>query len=77
MEEPANVEEDRRPLAAQQRPQGPQVEASSRIIVKNLPKHMTQARFRDIFGSQGEITDVKLAKLPWVSTENVGLDLKL
>ncbi|KAI7834137.1 hypothetical protein BX661DRAFT_176691 [Kickxella alabastrina] len=33
---------------------------SSRIIVKNLPKHMTEDRFREHFGSKGEVTDSKL-----------------
>ncbi|KAJ2705239.1 Multiple RNA-binding domain-containing protein 1 [Coemansia sp. IMI 203386] len=33
---------------------------SSRIIVKNLPKHITEERFREHFGSKGEITDAKL-----------------
>ena len=40
------------------------VKSSSRIIVKNLPKHLTPQRFREIFSSHGEITDVKFAKLP-------------
>ncbi|KAJ2847335.1 Multiple RNA-binding domain-containing protein 1 [Coemansia brasiliensis] len=33
---------------------------SSRIIVKNLPKHIDERRFRNHFGLKGEITDVKL-----------------
>ncbi|KAJ1782823.1 Multiple RNA-binding domain-containing protein 1, partial [Coemansia sp. RSA 2399] len=33
---------------------------SSRIIVKNLPKHITEDRFRSHFGAKGEVTDVKL-----------------
>lgn len=45
---------------------GSAVVSSSRIIVKNLPKHLTIQRFREIFSSHGEITDVKFAKLPWV-----------
>ncbi|KAJ3375888.1 hypothetical protein GGF31_003093 [Allomyces arbusculus] len=35
---------------------------SSRIIVKNLPKYMTQDRLRDHFAEKGTITDVKLVK---------------
>eukprot|EP00128_Syssomonas_multiformis_P011643 Colp12_sorted_trinity150504_noHs@33144 len=34
----------------------------SRIIVKNLPKHITPERLREHFAQKGEITDVKLAK---------------
>ncbi|KAI9505196.1 Multiple RNA-binding domain-containing protein 1 [Coemansia spiralis] len=33
---------------------------SSRIVVKNLPKYITEERFRNHFGTKGEITDVKL-----------------
>ncbi|KAJ2077397.1 Multiple RNA-binding domain-containing protein 1 [Coemansia sp. RSA 988] len=33
---------------------------SSRIIVQNLPKHISESRFRSHFDSKGEITDVKL-----------------
>ncbi|KAJ2797412.1 Multiple RNA-binding domain-containing protein 1, partial [Coemansia guatemalensis] len=33
---------------------------SSRIIVRNLPKHISESRFRSHFDSKGEITDVKL-----------------
>ncbi|KAJ2708145.1 Multiple RNA-binding domain-containing protein 1 [Coemansia spiralis] len=32
----------------------------SRIIVKNLPKHVTEQRFRSHFAGKGEVTDVKL-----------------
>ncbi|KAJ1732184.1 Multiple RNA-binding domain-containing protein 1, partial [Coemansia biformis] len=32
----------------------------SRIIIKNLPKHTTEKRFRSHFATKGEITDVKL-----------------
>ncbi|KAJ2767543.1 Multiple RNA-binding domain-containing protein 1, partial [Coemansia nantahalensis] len=32
----------------------------SRIIVKNLPRHFTEQRFRSHFASKGEVTDVKL-----------------
>ncbi|KAJ1718465.1 Multiple RNA-binding domain-containing protein 1, partial [Coemansia erecta] len=33
---------------------------SSRIIVKNLPKHISDDRFREHFGNKGEVTDSKL-----------------
>ncbi|KAJ1671000.1 Multiple RNA-binding domain-containing protein 1 [Coemansia sp. RSA 25] len=33
---------------------------SSRIVVKNLPKHITEERFRGHFGGKGEVTDAKL-----------------
>ncbi|KXS19746.1 RNA-binding domain-containing protein [Gonapodya prolifera JEL478] len=32
----------------------------SRVIVKNLPKHMSSERFRDTFGAKGTVTDAKL-----------------
>jgi len=34
----------------------------SRLIVKGLPKHMTEARLRDEFSEAGEVTDVKVMK---------------
>ncbi|KAJ3044977.1 hypothetical protein HDV00_012396 [Rhizophlyctis rosea] len=34
----------------------------SRLIVKNLPKYYNAERFKEHFGTQGEVTDVKLAK---------------
>ncbi|KAJ2685351.1 Multiple RNA-binding domain-containing protein 1 [Coemansia spiralis] len=33
---------------------------SSRIVVKNLPKHITEERFRGHFSGRGEVTDAKL-----------------
>ncbi|KAJ2727037.1 Multiple RNA-binding domain-containing protein 1 [Coemansia sp. Benny D115] len=33
---------------------------SSRIIVRNLPKTISEERFREHFGSKGEVTDAKL-----------------
>ncbi|KAJ3410073.1 hypothetical protein HDV05_004118 [Chytridiales sp. JEL 0842] len=35
---------------------------STRIMVKNLPKHMTIERFRQHFGAKGEVTDARLAR---------------
>jgi multiple RNA-binding domain-containing protein 1 len=37
-------------------------ESSSRILVKNLPKYITQERLKSLFSSHGTITDVKLIK---------------
>ncbi len=34
----------------------------SRLIVKNLPKDITKENLADIFGSHGELTDVRLCK---------------
>ncbi|ORX98262.1 RNA-binding domain-containing protein [Basidiobolus meristosporus CBS 931.73] len=34
----------------------------SRIIVKNLPKHLNEDRFKEHFSTQGEVTDVKLIR---------------
>ncbi|KAH8289444.1 hypothetical protein KR054_005184 [Drosophila jambulina] len=36
----------------------------SRIIVKQLPKHITEDKLRQIFGSQGTITDLQLKYTP-------------
>ena len=37
-------------------------EMSSRLIVKNLPKHLTEKRFREHFQAKGEVTDAKIVK---------------
>lgn len=34
----------------------------SRIIVKNLPKNIKEEKFRSLFASKGEITDLRLCK---------------
>ncbi|KAI9141566.1 hypothetical protein BKA69DRAFT_1124694 [Paraphysoderma sedebokerense] len=34
----------------------------TRIIVKNLPKHITEQRFREHFAEKGEVTDARLMK---------------
>ncbi|XP_010529287.1 PREDICTED: multiple RNA-binding domain-containing protein 1 isoform X2 [Tarenaya hassleriana] len=34
----------------------------SRICVKNLPKHVTEDRLRDVFSQKGEITDAKVIR---------------
>ncbi len=37
--------------------------ATSRLIVKNLPVHLTEARLKEHFSKQGgQITDVKIIK---------------
>ena len=36
---------------------------ASRIIVKNLPKHATDARLREFFAAVGEITDCRIQHL--------------
>ena len=35
---------------------------SSRLCVKNVPKHVNEARLREHFASQGEVTDVKIVR---------------
>lgn len=35
---------------------------SSRLCVKNVPKHLKEARLREHFASQGEVTDVKIVR---------------
>jgi hypothetical protein len=39
-----------------------QVEPSSRLCVKNLPKYITEAKLREHFSAKGEVTDVKVAR---------------
>ncbi|KCV69016.1 hypothetical protein H696_04436 [Fonticula alba] len=36
----------------------------SRLIVKNIPRHVTEKRLREHFSKQGNITDVKLMRTP-------------
>lgn len=40
---------------------------SSRIIVKNLPKRITNERLRAHFGAKGSVTDVRLATTPYTT----------
>ena len=35
---------------------------SSRLFVKNLPKHITEERLKQHFSQKGEVTDVKILK---------------
>lgn len=41
---------------------GPARSFGSRICVKNIPKHATEARLREVFSAKGEVTDVKILK---------------
>ena len=36
--------------------------ATSRILVKNIPKHLTEARFKEYFAKIGEVTDVRISR---------------
>lgn len=36
----------------------------SRVIVKKLPKHLTEERLRAVFGEMGTVTDVKIVRTP-------------
>ena len=36
--------------------------ASSRICVKNIPKHATDDRLRKLFSEKGEVTDAKVMR---------------
>lgn len=40
---------------------------SSRLCVKNLPKHLKDDRLREHFAARGEVTDVKILKTRWVA----------
>jgi multiple RNA-binding domain-containing protein 1 len=35
---------------------------STRICVKNLPRHCTDARLREHFAARGEVTDAKILR---------------
>jgi multiple RNA-binding domain-containing protein 1 len=39
-------------------------EKTSRLIIKNLPKYLSEQRLRDIFSQKGEVTDVKIMRTP-------------
>jgi multiple RNA-binding domain-containing protein 1 len=36
--------------------------ATSRLCIKNLPKHLTEQRLREHFSAKGQVTDVKILK---------------
>ena len=40
----------------------PPAEQTSRIIVKNLPKHVDESRLREHFSAKGEVTDAKIMR---------------
>lgn len=40
--------------------------AYTRVCVKNVPKHVNEARLKEHFAAQGEVTDVKLLRTRWV-----------
>ncbi|KAG0222919.1 hypothetical protein BGX31_008794, partial [Mortierella sp. GBA43] len=44
----------------------------SRLIVKNLPKHLTDERFREHFSAIGEVTDAKLMKSSFGNSRRFG-----
>ncbi|KAL0078096.1 hypothetical protein F4703DRAFT_1778440 [Phycomyces blakesleeanus] len=44
----------------------------SRLIVKNLPKDLTEEKFREHFASKGEVTDAKLMKTAWGASRRFG-----
>ena len=39
-----------------------QPEQTSRIIIKNLPKHVDEAQLREHFSAKGEVTDAKVVR---------------
>jgi multiple RNA-binding domain-containing protein 1 len=42
--------------------QAPAAQQTSRIIVKNLPKHVDERRLREHFSAKGEVTDAKVMR---------------
>jgi hypothetical protein len=41
-------------------------EPTSRICIKNLPKHADEKRLKDHFSAKGEVTDVKVMRTRYV-----------
>lgn len=53
-------------LEENQSHQSKRPEVSSRLIVKSLPKHVTEARLKQHFQQKGGVvTDVKIMKTPY------------
>ncbi|KAI8645694.1 hypothetical protein BD408DRAFT_411386 [Parasitella parasitica] len=44
----------------------------SRLIVKNLPKELSEEKFREHFAKKGEVTDAKLMKTQWGASRKFG-----
>ncbi|KAI8368920.1 hypothetical protein BD560DRAFT_129014, partial [Blakeslea trispora] len=44
----------------------------SRLIVKNLPKELSEEKFREHFAKKGEVTDAKLMKTQWGTSRRFG-----
>ncbi|KAI8891456.1 RNA-binding domain-containing protein [Backusella circina FSU 941] len=44
----------------------------SRLIVKNLPKELSEEKFREHFSKKGEVTDAKLMKTKWGASRKFG-----
>lgn len=44
----------------------------SRLIVKNLPKELSEDKFREHFAKKGEVTDAKLMKTQWGTSRKFG-----
>ncbi|KAI8076543.1 uncharacterized protein B0P05DRAFT_512064 [Gilbertella persicaria] len=44
----------------------------SRLIVKNLPKELSEEKFREHFAKKGEVTDAKLIKTQWGTSRRFG-----
>lgn len=43
-------------------PRNDDTKISSRLIVKNIPKYVDDARLKEHFGSHGEVTDCKVIR---------------
>ena len=48
---------------------------SSRLCVKNIPKHLKDDRLREHFAARGEVTDVKILKTRCVLIPPLSLSL--
>ena len=58
MDPPRAAEEEAAPAEGER----PKQEPSSRICVKNMPKHVDEKRLREHFSQKGEVTDAKVMR---------------
>jgi RNA recognition motif-containing protein len=57
-QEPEQPHADVQPVAAAAAEAPP----TSRLCIKNIPKHLTDQRLKDHFAAKGQVTDVKVLK---------------
>ena len=62
-----NTDKFKDATAPETHPQG-ELPKTSRIIVKNIPKHVDERRLREHFSAKGEVTDAKVMRTGYVFT---------